>query len=588
VASRRSSTRRHAGLCETSGCRRTGRVVCAAIFVASLLGSVLPQAAGADGLGFSLTPSKTEPYVVCGRPTTGHAGCMAILVPTASARFLSGTLRSSGPTETSPSYAGSGVGGGYDPANLRSAYDLPSESDGSGQTVAIVDAYDDPNAESDLATYRSRYGISACTASSGCFRKVNQSGGTTYPSRNASWAVEISLDLDMVSAACPNCHILLVEASSNSDSNLFAAENEAVALGATEISNSWDGEEFSGETSDDSYFNHSGVPITVAAGDEGYKVDYPAASRYVISVGGTSLSPASNSRGWAETAWSDTGSGCSAYETKPAWQTDSGCANRTDNDVAAVADPNTPVSVADSYELPADFPVPEAGWTLVGGTSVASPIVAGTMALSDGYTRSLGADAFYEDPDGLFDVISGSNGSCGSYLCNAGSGYDGPTGLGTPDGVPVASESSSTWAVTYPSTNGTEAFFVGAGDGRRVCYWNFTLEWSDNCLTGEAVASGSTPTAVTEPQTKGTTAFFAGAGAGRRVCYWQYNHEWNDNCLTGETVAEGSELAVVRYPSTGEQKVFFIGNSNRVCYWQYNGEWSDHCMTGETLAKGSS
>jgi hypothetical protein len=310
--------------------------------------------------------------------------------------------------------------------------------------VAIVDAYDDPNAESDLATYRSRYGVSPCTTGNGCFRKVNQSGGSSYPSPNAGWAVEISLDLDMVSAACPNCHLLLVEATTNSDSNLFTAENEAAALRATEISNSWGGEEFSGETSDDSYFNHYGVPIMASAGDFGYGVEYPAASRYVTAVGGTSLSRASNSRGWSETAWSGTGSGCSAYEPKPAWQTDTGCANRTNADVAAVADPETPVSIADSYKLPSEFPRPEPGWTLVGGTSVASPLIAGTMALANLYTRSFGgAGAFYAEAaqngtGALDDVTSGSNGTCGNYLCNAGAGYDGPTGLGTPDGAPVA------------------------------------------------------------------------------------------------------------------------------------------------------
>jgi hypothetical protein len=356
---------------------------------------------------------------------------------------LSGVPQPSGPAAVSPSYSGSGVGGGYAPADLRSAYNLPSASAGSGQTVAIVDAYDDPNAESDLATYRSRYGFSACTTANACFRKVNQSGGTTYPSPNAGWAVEISLDLDMVAAACPNCHILLVEASSNSYSNLFTAEEEAATLGATEISNSWGGEEFSEETSYDSYFHHAGVPITVSAGDSGYEVEYPAASQYVIAVGGTRLTQASNLRGWSETAWSGTGSGCSAYEPKPAWQTDTGCANRTNTDVAAVASPETPVSVADSYKLPREFSKPEPGWTLVAGTSVSSPLVAGTMALANAYTRSFGgADALYREAaqNGtgvLDDVVSGSNGSCGNYLCNAGPGYDGPTGLGSPYGAPV-------------------------------------------------------------------------------------------------------------------------------------------------------
>jgi subtilase family serine protease len=317
--------------------------------------------------------------------------------------------------------------------------------------VAIVDAYNDPDAESDLATYRSRYRLSGCTTGDGCFRKVNQTGGTSYPTANASWAVEISLDLDMVSAACPNCHILLVETSSNSNDDLYTAEDEAVALGATEVSNSWGGEEEPNETSDDSYFHHTGVLITAAAGDSGYEVEYPAASQYVIGVGGTTLTQASNSRGWSETAWSGTGSGCSAYEPKPAWQTDSPlCTKRTNNDVAAVASPETPVSVADSYKLPSEFSKPEPGWTLVGGTSVSSPFIAATMALANAYTKSFpGADALYEEAaqNGtgvLDDVASGSNGSCRNYLCEAGPGYDGPTGLGSPYGAPVVSPNPPT------------------------------------------------------------------------------------------------------------------------------------------------
>ena len=420
------------------------RGACLAAVTVALLGSALLRTAGAHALGFSFTPSKTEPYAVCGRPAPRHAECLAILVPTASARSVSGSLGQAGPALVDQPYSGSGVGGGFAPADLRSAYNLPLESTEFGQTVAIVDAYDDPNAESDLATYRARYGISPCTAANHCFKKVNQSGGTSSPSPDAGWAVEISLDLDMASAACPNCKILLVEASSSADSNLFAAEDEAVALGATEVSNSWAGEELSGETSDDSFFRHPGVPITAAAGDSGYGVEYPAASQYVIAVGGTRLTHASNSRGWSETAWSGTGSGCSAYEPKPAWQTDKGCANRTDTDVAAVASPETPVSVSDSYQLPAEFSQPEAGWTLVAGTSVSSPLVAGTMALANAHTKSFGgADALYREAahNGtgvLDDVLSGSNGNCGTYLCNAGPGYDGPTGLGSLYGVPAA------------------------------------------------------------------------------------------------------------------------------------------------------
>jgi Subtilase family len=422
-------------------------------------------------LRFSWTPSLTEPYAVCGRPTASRSQCLAIIVPVSARRSSSSTAQPA-LTTTSPSFSGSGVGGGYDPADLRSAYDLPSESAGSGQTVAIVDAYDDPKAESDLAVYRARYGIPACTTANGCFRKVNQTGGATYPTANAEWSVETSLDLDMVSAACPNCHILLVEASNDITTNLDAAEDEAATLGATEISNSWGSSEYSGESGEDPFFDHPGVPVTAAAGDSGYGVEYPAASPDVIAVGGTALTRASNTRGWSETAWSGTGSGCSAYEPKPAWQTDKGCADRTDNDVAAVASTETPVSVADSYKLPHEFSVPEAGWTLVAGTSVASPLVAGTMALANAYTRSFpGAEALYEEAAqngaGVLDnVLSGSNGSCGTYLCEAGPGYNGPTGLGSLYGAPVVQppvqqEPQGAWVGKY----GAAGYLLADWDG---------------------------------------------------------------------------------------------------------------------------
>jgi subtilase family serine protease len=327
---------------------------------------------------------------------------------------------------------------GYGPADLRSAYKLPS-SGGSGQTVAIVDAYGDTTAEADMNTYRSNYGLGPCTTANGCFKKVNQSGVQgSYPGNNQGWALETQLDLEMVSAVCPGCKILLVEAKNNQSTNLYAAEDTAARLGATEISNSWGGGEASSETSTDSHFNHPGAAITVSSGDSGFGVEYPAASRYVTAVGGTSLNHASNSRGWSETAWNGSGSGCSAYEPKPAWQTDSGCSRRTVADVSAVADPNTGVAVYDSncnivgQLLGQCF----SGWGVVGGTSASAPIVAGVYALA-GNGQSVNYGSFpYSHTSSLFDVTSGSNGSCSpSYLCTAGAGYDGPTGLGTPNGT---------------------------------------------------------------------------------------------------------------------------------------------------------
>ncbi|MBB5888939.1 S53 family peptidase [Kutzneria kofuensis] len=345
------------------------------------------------------------------KPAPGYAACTALRRTDSAARSFS---------PAAPS--------GLSPANLQSAYKLPTAG-GSGQTVAIVDAYDDPNAEKDLATYRSTYGLPACTTANGCFKKVNQTGGTSYPTGDTGWSEEISLDIDMVSAVCPSCHILLVEATSPSYANLGTAVNTAVRLGATAVSNSYGGGESSAETSYDSYYNHPGVAITVSSGDSGYGVEYPAASRYVTAVGGTSLRTSSTTRGWTETAWNGAGSGCSAYEAKPSWQHDTSCTRRTVADVSAVADPATGVAVYDTYG--------ESGWLVFGGTSVASPIVAAVYALAGNFSgTSVPASLAYSHTSSLFDVTSGSNGSCGgTYLCTAKTGYDGPTGLGSPNGT---------------------------------------------------------------------------------------------------------------------------------------------------------
>ncbi|WAL70666.1 S53 family peptidase [Kitasatospora sp. YST-16] len=323
---------------------------------------------------------------------------------------------------------------GYGPADLLSAYKLPANG-GAGMTVAIVDAYNDPNAESDMAVYRSQYGLPACTKASGCFKQVNQSGGSSLPANNSGWAGEISLDLDMVSAIAPNAHIVLVEASSATMANLGTSVNTAVSLGAKFVSNSYGGGESSADTSyDSSYFNHPGVAITVSSGDSAYGAQYPAASKYVTSVGGTALKRASNTRGWSESVWltnstEGTGSGCSKYDAKPTWQKDTGCSKRTIADVSAVADPATGVAVYQTYG--------GSGWAVYGGTSAAAPIIAGVYALGGAPSSGSSPASFpYAHTSSLFDVTSGSNGSCSpSYLCTAGTGYDGPTGLGTPNGT---------------------------------------------------------------------------------------------------------------------------------------------------------
>ena len=318
---------------------------------------------------------------------------------------------------------------GYGPADLRSAYALPAGT-GGGPTVAVVDAYNNPHAAADLSVYRNQFGLVACTVANGCFTQVNQDGATSpLPANNTGWAGEESLDVDMVSAICPNCHILLVEASSASDASLYKAEDQAIALGAKYVSNSWGGDEYSGQTNDDTHFNHTGIVITASTGDDGAGTEYPATSRYVTAVGGTSLQSSSNARGWSETAWSGAGSGCSPFDPKPAWQSVmTSCSRRADADVSAVADPNTGVAVYQSFG--------QSGWVVYGGTSVAAPIIASIYALAG--TPAAGtypASYPYANVGSLFDVTSGSNGFCGTVICVAGSGWDGPTGLGTPNGT---------------------------------------------------------------------------------------------------------------------------------------------------------
>jgi subtilase family serine protease len=319
---------------------------------------------------------------------------------------------------------------GYTPADLQAAYKLPANGGSGAYTIAIVDAYGYPNAEADLAVYRNTYGLPPCTTANGCFKKVNQGGVEgNYPATDVGWDQEQALDLDMVSAACPNCHILLVQGTDALVSNLAAAVNTAASLQADAISNSYGLGESSSLSSYNSAYNHPGLAITVSTGDSGYGVQFPANSQYVTAVGGTSLSRASNARGWTESAWSGAGSGCSAIIAKPAWQTDALCSRRMVADVSAVADPNTGARVYGPTSSTAT------GWMIIGGTSLSAPFIAGVYGVNGG-TATAGSQP-YAHLANLFDVTSGNNGrSCGkTYFCTAGVGYDGPTGLGTPSGA---------------------------------------------------------------------------------------------------------------------------------------------------------
>ena len=383
-------------------------------------------------------PSTVDTRPACGAaPAAGHEECLALVRTTAGGAMISKQTA----TVSAPPV-------GYSPADLRSAYELAAAAatSGGGQTVALVDAFDDPSAEADLGVYRAQYGLPACTTANGCFRKVNQEGAATpLPTGDQGWAIEESLDLDMVSAVCPLCHILLVESDDNQDYNLAASVATAAKLGATQISNSYGEPEYPGEISLEKDYNQPGAEVTAAAGDGGYGVSYPAASQYVTAVGGTSLWPSAGSRGWAESVWTGSGSGCSTVIPKPSWQHDV-CTHRTNNDVSAVADPATPVAVYDSDGAQ--------GWVEVGGTSVGSPIIASVYALLGDDGHDPGGSYFYSHQQDLFPVTSGANGSCTpAYLCTAENGYSGPIGLGTPDftGVSVTGASCVSGWSSAPS-----------------------------------------------------------------------------------------------------------------------------------------
>ncbi|MEY9894707.1 N-acetylneuraminic acid mutarotase [Catenulispora sp. MAP5-51] len=394
----------------------------------------------------SLTGAKPEARSVCPPAAKGAFTCFAL--QRTDIASSAGLLKA----DTAPA--------GFGPGDLLSAYSLPADG-GAGATVAIVDAYDDPNAEADLGLYRTQFGLPACTTANGCFKKVDQTGGTSYPTPDAGWSGEISLDLDMVSAVAPRAHIILVEAATPNFTDLGASVDEAVALGAGYVSNSYgsnytstpgSGEDPSEATSMDPYYNHPGVAVIASSGDGSYGVAYPAASQYVTSVGGTSLVKDTSARGWSESVWSNSyggpGSGCSLYEPKPSFQKDTGCAMRTVADVSAVADPATGVSVYDTYQA--------TGWQVYGGTSVSAPLISGVYADAGAPGAGTYPNAYpYAKPSSLNDVTQGSTSTCTpSYLCTAGPGYDGPTGLGTPNGL-AAFSSGPHGLVSGKVTDGT-------------------------------------------------------------------------------------------------------------------------------------
>jgi subtilase family serine protease len=373
-------------------------------------GSVVP-----DGQRQMMTLRAIPIYSPSPTPTPGLIGALVSAVTDLTCGVTAGitchVLAGVGPQGLP---AGTSVGAlpGLHPADLQSAYSLPSATAGSGQTIGIVVAYDDPSLESDLAVYRAKFGLAPCTSGNGCFTKVGPGLLGSLLGGNQGWGQEASIDTQMASAICPKCKLIVVEASSDSPAALLAAARTAVAHGATVVSNSYSMNESASE--DDASYA-IGVPFVFGAGDSGAGAQWPAASTHVIAVGGTSLARDGSPRGWSESVWAASGGGCSAYVAKPDWQNDAECAHRMANDIAAFADPNPGVAVYDSYLSRS------AGWRTYGGTSVSAPIVAGAIALAGNGNRVLlDAAHIYANAAALNPV---------------GAGYSAQAGNGSPNGI---------------------------------------------------------------------------------------------------------------------------------------------------------
>jgi hypothetical protein len=477
--------------------------------------------------------------------TPGSAHCNAQVVTDLGSDALaaapvqptgSGSACNSSDTNVPSAVNASGTGA-YDPCYLDSAYNVAAAAaahgGGAGQIVAIVDAYSDPNVTSNLASYRSFFGLSACpsgtvshSGSSCTFEVVNQNGSTSsLPSANASWGEEISLDVEMVSAICPNCQILLVEASSSSMANLGTGVNTAVTMGANVVSNSYGGSEYSSEVNDSqSYFNHPGVAIVVASGDGGFGTEFPAASPSVTAVGGTSLYQSTDlgTRSATESVWSDAGAGCSAYEPKPSWQSDPGCSKRMVADVSAIADPSTGVWVYDTYGT--GFT-----WGAFGGTSVATPIISSMYALAGNSPgATVPASSLYANKSLLTPVTSGSDGTCPSatlYFCNAAdsvNGYNGPSGLGTPGGSPSSIAAFSTVAAPPTAPGAPKLNSATAGNASVALNWSAPSSNGGSAITGYDVYESSTSGAElssTPLTVSGTSATVSGLTNGDKYYF---------------------------------------------------------------------
>jgi subtilase family serine protease len=330
----------------------------------------------------------------------------------------------------------------YIPSQMRHAYGFDKVANqGAGQVIGIVDAYDDPNIESDLAVFSRQFSLPACSSSNGCFSKVYANG--RKPGPNANWGIEIALDVEWAHAIAPQARIVLVEAATNSLADLFTGVDVAVRHGASVVSMSWTAGEFSGEVRLDNHFVTTGVTFLAASGDTGTGVAYPAASPYVVGVGGTALHLDANGSYQTETAWSGSGGGLSAFEHQPLYQALFGIAAdprglRGAPDVSYNANPGTGYAVYDSFGFSG-----ASGWFQVGGTSAGAPQWAALLAIANSMRVAARKSHLSSTNNSLYvlakksmatefnSVTQGTNGSCGVW-CTAAPGYDYVTGLGSP------------------------------------------------------------------------------------------------------------------------------------------------------------
>jgi subtilase family serine protease len=413
---------------------RISRIAIAAGAALTALGTLAAAVPGAATAGTLPTPAARAACPVA-RP--GQVRCLTLYAPqTAVNRAIAKKAAGIRVPDRSTTPKGWGA------KSIEAAYQLPVTK-GAGQTIGIVDAFSTPDLASDLGVYRKEYGLPPCTTASGCLRIVNQEGKPSPLPRPdpLGWGVEETLDVSMVSAACPRCKIIVVEGKTPSFRNLALAEDTAVRLGANVVSNSYDARESGFTQVYAKYYNQPGHVIVASSGDYGYTAAlFPANLASVTAAGGTKLSQAKNARGWTEQVWNNglgaSGSGCSAYVAKPSWQHDPHCPGRTVGDVAAVAT-NIPIydsSVSKRLGGP---------WLTVSGTSASSPLIAAVYGLA-GNAATVKPGYEYAHASALFDITKGNNdwfnrahgASRGyDYLCVAKKGYDGPTGLGTPDGA---------------------------------------------------------------------------------------------------------------------------------------------------------